>query len=244
MTQVLERSVPAEVPEQADVRSRLRRWLHLAGIVPIVVTLAFALKVVVMDHHDHSGQGAWSRQDGATALEQWDANKFLNLLQPWIAPFDSGNAAYMMKDWPRAEREYGTALDKAPKREQCTVRINLSLTQEAVGDEAEQAGRDDEARKAWTQALGTLTAGDCPTRSGRGKAQSKQAESERQRLQKKLQQKQPPQNEPDQQNNQSGGSGDSDQQKNLDQRNSEGQKYKSDNRDLQDYGGYSDQPQW
>lgn len=250
MTLVQPRPVAPSVPPPdpaAETRARLRRWLYLAGLVPLALALAFGLKVVVMGHHDQAGQRAWSVDDPAAAMEQWTGNRFLNVLQPWIAPFDTGNAAYGMKDWDRAIGDYRDALDKAPRKEQCTVRINLSLTQEAVGDEAAEGGDLGAARSAWSDALATLNAGRCPTHSGRGKHQSEQAESQRQRLEQKLHQQPPPKSrqQPQQQKKHQGGSDGSDrQQKDLDKRNGQGQRYKNQYKDLEDYGGFSDQPQW
>lgn len=249
MTLLQPRPVAPGVPppdHAAEIRARLRRWLYLAGLVPVALAFAFGLKVVVMGHHDRLGERAWSEDEPATAMEQWTGNRFLNVLQPWIAPFDTGNAAYGMRDWDRAVGDYRDALEKAPRKEQCTVRINLSLTQEAVGDEAAEGGDLGSARGAWSDALGTLNAGDCPTRAGRGKHQSEQAESQKQRLEQKLHQ-QPPKSRPQpqqKQQDQGGSDGSDKQQKDLDKRNGQGQRYKNQYKDLEDYGGFSDQPQW
>lgn len=246
MTLTREHPVAPALPPTVtdDPRIRLRRWLYLAGIVPVAVALAFTLKVVVVGHHDRAGRTAWGLDDAPTAMEQWRANRSLNLLQSWIAPFDTGDAAFRMHDWGHAISDYRTALKDVPQKDECTVRINLSLTQEAVGDGAEAQGRHDDARKSWSDALGTLRAGDCPTRSGRGEQQTKQSQSEQQRLQQKLEDKPPQQPQP-QQKKQQGSSGEEDKKsKQLDKNNDDGQSVRKGYQDRNDYGKFGDQPQW
>ena len=241
---------PAEATEPSGssspaptTREQLRRVLLLAGIVPVVIALAFLLKVVTMGHHDRAGRDAWDERDAASAMEHYSANRDLNLLQPWIAHFDAGNAAFLLGENARAIAYFDEALERVPKEHECTVRINKSLTQEAVGDRARDAGDQATAKSAYEEALATLKEGDCPTDAGQGKDQSKQGESTQQRLEQKLDPQQtppqksekPPPEEPQSQD---------EKEKKLDQRNGSGEDYRRDDADLDDYGGFSDEPQW
>ncbi|TQL67066.1 hypothetical protein FB381_0938 [Nocardioides albertanoniae] len=224
-------------------REQLRRVLLLIGIVPVVIALAFLIKVVVMGHHDRGGLEAWDERDAASAMEHYDANRGLNVLQPWIAHFDAGNAAFLLGENARAIAYFGEALERAPKEHECTVRINMSLTQEAVGDRARDAGDQELAKSAYEEALATLKDGDCPTSSGQGEEQSQQGKSAQERLEDKLDPKQPPpqSNEkppPEKPQDQS------EKEDKLDQRNGDGEDYRRDDADLDDYGGFSDEPQW
>lgn len=238
---------PVEAAEpQGPVRTareQVRRALLLAGIVPVVIGLAFLMKVILMGHHDRAGREAWDVRDAATAMEHYSANRELNILQPWIAHFDAGNAAFLLGENARAIAYYGEALERVPEDHECTVRINMSLTQEAIGDRARDAGNQAGAKVAYEEALATLKEGDCPTDAGQGPEQSQQGQSVEERLQEKLTPKtriRPDEQDdpPEQPQNQ-----DKKEDK-LDQRNGDGESYRRDDADLDDYGGFSDEPQW
>jgi tetratricopeptide (TPR) repeat protein len=224
-------------------REQVRRALLLAGILPVVLGLAFLAKVMLMGHHDRGGSDAWDARDAATAMEHYSANRDLNFLQPWIAHFDAGNAAFLLGENARAIAYYRDALERVPEEHECTVRINMSLTQEAIGDRARDTGDQPGAKAAYEAALITLREGDCPTDAGQGPEQSQQGESVEERLKEKLVPKIPIR--PDEQDEQPEQQQKQDEKEDkLDQRNGAGEEYRRDDEDLDDYGGFSDEPQW
>lgn len=234
---------PAEQAPVRTTREQVRRALLLAGIVPVVIGLAFLLKVILMGHHDRAGRDAWDQRDAATAMEHYSANRELNFLQPWIAHFDAGNAAFLLGENARAIAYYGEALERVPGDHECTVRINMSLTQEAIGDRARDAGDQRGAKAAYEQALTTLKEGECPTDAGQGPEQSQQGQSVEERLKEKLTPK--PQIKPNEQDDPpEQPQRDDEKQDKLDKRNGDGGDYRRDDADLDDYGGFSDEPQW
>lgn len=234
------------VTPRREGRARARRILYLVGLLPLVVALAFFVKVVVMRHHDDAGADAWQRQDGASALEQYDANRSLNLLERWIAPFDSGDAAFELADYPHAKDLFLTALRTVPQKQECTVRINLALTDEAIGDAAARKGATDDARAAWQDGIKALDDGGCPRHAGLGQQQTKDAATVKQRLEDKLKQSSQPQQS--QQQNQQHQPQPSPEERNkldkLKQHNDRGSHERKDYHDLDDYPGFGDQPQW
>lgn len=226
-----------ELPD--NPRAGRRRVLYLVGLLPLLVALAFTVKVVAMRHHDDAGSAAWRSGDGVTALEAYDANRSVNLLQPWLAPFDAGDAAFLLGDYPRARGLFTSALGSVPHRQECTVRINLALADEAIGDAASEAGRRDDATDAWRAGISVLDEGDCPQHAGLGQKQSHDAATVRSRLEKKLT---PPPPQPQPKQPQSGrGTGQSQQEKQqqekkqqeLQQRNDSGSR---DHQRAQDFG--------
>ena len=225
-------------------REQVRRGLLLAGIVPVLIGLVFLLKVIAMGHHDRGGREAWDARDAATAMEHYVANRDFNFLQPWIAHFDAGNAAFLLGENARAVAYFGEALERAPKEDECTVRINMSLTQEAIGDLARDAGDQGGAKSAYEEALATLKAGKCPTDAGKGEEQSKQGKSTQDRLEDKLTPKQPPPPQSNQKPPPEKPQSPDEKEEKLDQRNGDGETYRRDDADLDDYGGFSDEPQW
>ena len=184
-------------------RTRLRTVLVLAGLLPAVVALAFAAKVVVMLSHDAGGRGAYGDGDFVAAAEDFSANGSLNWFEPWIAAFDEGAARHADDDLDGALRLYAQALEDVPAEHECTVRINEALAHETLGDRAAEEDDADEATSHWQAGIDTLAEGDCPTDAAGGEAQTEDAAAVDQRLRHKQeqQQQQPddPQNRPDRQ---------------------------------------------
>lgn len=257
VTDRVTRVLPDLPPE--NPRAGRRRVLYLAGLLPLLVALAFAFKVVTMRHHDGAGAAAWHAHNGTKALEEYSANRSVNLLQPWLAPFDAGDSAFLLSDYPRARDLFTTALDSVPHKQECTVRINLALADEAIGDAASKAGQADDAKNAWQAGVDALDQRDCPKHAGLGATQSKDAATVRERLEKKLnpppqqpQQPQQPQKQPkggqskgqDKKKQQQEQKKKQRQQRKLQQRNDSGSREHDDAKDFDDYVGPSDEYSW
>ena len=171
-------------------RTRLRMILVLAGILPTLVALLFAVKVVAMLSHDRDGRGQFDDADYLAAADEFSANGSVNWFEPWISAFDEGAARHAEGDLEGALERYAAALEDVPAEEECTVRINIALADETLGDTALEEGDADEATGWWQAGIDALAEGDCPTDSGRGEDQTQDAADVDQRLRDKLQQQQ------------------------------------------------------
>ncbi len=171
-------------------RTRLRMILVLAGILPTLVALLFAVKVVAMLSHDRDGRGQFDDADYLAAADEFSANDSVNWFEPWISAFDEGTARHAEGDLEGALERYAAALEDVPAEEECTVRINMALADETLGDTALEEGDADEATGWWQAGIDALAEGDCPTDSGRGQDQTQDAADVDQRLRDKLQQQQ------------------------------------------------------
>jgi len=166
--------------------SERRRLLLLIGIVPSALALIFSTLVLLMLHSQREGQEKFSAGDFDRAAAAFGEAGALNPFQDWIAAFDRGAAAHAGGDYDAAIDRYETALPAVPTRHACTVRINLALAHEAVGDAAAADDDATDARAAWTAGIKVLREGRCPTDSGRGEKQTEQAAAVEKRLQEKL----------------------------------------------------------
>ena len=146
---------------RGTTRRRWRRRLLLAGLLPLLLALAFAGKVAVMLAYDHAGRTAYTAGGYADARGSFAANATLNHLESWISPYDEGTARYRLDDFPGAVAALTAALRTVPPEEECRVRINLSLAHESVGDAAVAGGEREDARRSWRTAARTLTEGGC-----------------------------------------------------------------------------------
>ena len=189
--------------EGGDVtRTRLRMILVLAGILPTLVALLFAVKVVAMLSHDRDGRGQFDDAEYVGAADEFSANDSVNWFEPWIAAFDEGAARHADGDLEGALELYVVALEDVPAEEECTVRINMALAHETLGDTALENGDADEATAWWQAGIDALAEGGCPTDSGRGQDQTEDAAAVDQRLRDKLQQQQQQQQQDEQQQQQ------------------------------------------
>lgn len=183
----------------AHPRRRLRRVLLLAGLLPTLVLVAYTLKVALMLQANASGRDAFDRGDHDAAAADFADTRRLNWFEPWVAAFDAGTAEHARERYDDAISAYETALEDVPHRDECTVRINLALAHEAVGDAALEAGAPEDARASFEAGIEVLAAGRCPTDAGRGEDQSADAAAVDKRLRDKLAQSQPPPEQPQQQ---------------------------------------------
>lgn len=183
-------------------RARLRMVLVLAGLLPLLVALAFALKVLTMLSHDRDGRDGFAGGEYVSAADEFAANDSLNWFEPWISAFDEGAARHADGDYDGALARYATALEDVPEREECTVRINAALAHESLGDAAAEDGDGEEATAQWQAGIDTLSEGGCPTDAGRGQDQTDDAAAVDQRLRQKLQQQQQQDQQDEQQQDQ------------------------------------------
>jgi hypothetical protein len=211
-------------------RRPLRAALLVAGVVPALLAFVLLMKVAVMMGNDRAGREEFHSDDFTSAAERFEANRSWNWFEPWIAPFDQGAAVHADGDHTAAVDLYDEALRTVPEVEECTVRINQALAYEALGDiEAARRPGSDQAIEHWQAGIETLAAGECPVASGRGERQTEEAAEVDRRLREKLQQEQERQDE-----QQEPDDGLTPQERELEERNSEGQE---DRRDLEEGGG-------
>ncbi|HJQ04706.1 MAG TPA: hypothetical protein VJ872_04650 [Nocardioides sp.] len=170
-------------------RDRLRKVLLLAGVLPGLVALLFAAMVLRILAVQHSGNNAYDDGHYLDAAGHYRLAGHLNPFQDWLAAFDAGAARHVDGEYAVAIRAYRAALDLGvPHQDECTVRINLALAEEAIGDAATKADRLNAANDAYQAGISALEDGHCPTDSGRGAQQTKDAKAVDDRLHKKTRQ--------------------------------------------------------
>ena len=181
----------------ANPRAARRNQLFLWGLLPALVLLLLAGRVGLLLRADAAGRAAYASGEYGAAQGRFEANRSLNVLEPWKAPFNAGTALYRDEELAAAVDAFEAALDAGPGRDECTVRINLALTHEAIGDAAAEADDEPASRDAWTAGREVLAAGDCPTDAGRGPEQSTVAATVDARLADELGDPPPEQQQPE-----------------------------------------------
>lgn len=181
-------------------RGRWRRVLLVVGVLPLLVALAYTAMVVRVLAVQHSGNGAYADQRYLDAAGSYRSAGHWNPFEDWVAAFDAGAARHAQGQLHSALAAYEAALDfGVPHRDDCTVRINMALAHEALGDQATKKGRVNEADDEYSAGIDALEVGHCPTDSGQGRWQTADAKRVDERLHKKLRHNQQQQQQQQQQ---------------------------------------------
>ncbi|TIC78931.1 hypothetical protein [Nocardioides sp. GY 10127] len=136
--------------------SRARRRLLLAGALPVLVALLVAARLLVVAYADHRAAASWDAGRYADARAAAALNDSTGVPEGWVAPHDEGVAALATGDADGAVTLLVRSLAAdPPAAQECLVRVDLALAQEAVGNAAQDADTD-AARAAWSAGLDAL----------------------------------------------------------------------------------------
>ncbi len=239
-------------PPTPNPRARLRRNLVLAGLLPTVLVLLFALEVALTSLNDRAGRDRFGAEAYDDAAGQFGDNRSVNVIEPWVAPFDEGAALHADGDLTGAVESYEAALEDVPSEEACTVRINLALAHEGLGDAALEEGDAAVAIEEWQAGVDVLADGRCPDPDA-GTAQDDDqladAQAVDQRLRDKIEQQQSEQQQqqpqdPQQQDPQEQDDPPDPKEEELERRNRQGNEERKDWEDLNEDFDFDSGPQW
>lgn len=137
---------PAEESgDQRAARLRRRSRLLLGGLPFVLAFLLAAAKLVGMNAFAQEAIVAFDGKDAGGVASGAAGMGFLDFAETHKSHFAAGDAAVLAGDWQRARAEFEEALRRTGPDDECTVRVNLVLTIEKLGDAARAAG---EAAKA------------------------------------------------------------------------------------------------
>lgn len=149
-----------QVTSQMDAA---RRQLLLRGILPSIVALLVAGHLWLLVQGNNSARSAYDDKQYADARGGFEEARDLGVLQPWVARFDAGTAAYREGDFRGAARHFQAALPDAPDEHECDVRIDLALSHEATAAKAAEEESRAAAQIALRDARTALGGGGCST---------------------------------------------------------------------------------
>lgn len=117
-----------------SVRLRRRLLLYSAPVVLVVALLVAKLVSVVV-----AGNGAvtsFSADDAAALSDDVAMLQVVNIVEPAKAHYAAGALAVLEQRLGDADREFSLALDRTDYDESCSVRVNVELVRETMGDDA------------------------------------------------------------------------------------------------------------
>lgn len=164
-------------------RRSIRRWIAIGTLPLALAALVFVGKILSMYAFAHQSITAYVADDYAGSEASARGQEFLNWFEPYKAPFNVGTALAGAEKLPEARGKLEESLDLATGLEVCTVRINLGLVLERMGDAARADGDGAAAAEFYGEAL-TLTT-ETPEECNSEEAQEQSSDPDRDMQQSK-----------------------------------------------------------
>ncbi|KJC65498.1 hypothetical protein [Agreia bicolorata] len=145
---------------------RRRTKAGLVALPPTVLATVVAVKLIGLAIVSGQVAAAYEREDfeSATSMARWLT--VVNVIDPWKAHFAVGDGLAAQGLDADAQLEFERALGLASAKDQCPVRVNLSLVLERQGDAVVAADptKRDEASAFYDEALDVIDEADASCR--------------------------------------------------------------------------------
>ncbi|SKV03260.1 Uncharacterised protein [Mycobacteroides abscessus subsp. bolletii] len=134
-------------------RKVLRRRLVALSVLPALLLLGFAVKLIVMVSTGYAAQSHYLAYDSYSLRDDVRILKSWNIIDSYKAYFTEGDWYVLEGRLAEAETEFKESLKRVDPRESCPVRINLEVVLETRGDLKSADRERDDAKKFWEEAL-------------------------------------------------------------------------------------------
>ncbi|MUM06132.1 MULTISPECIES: hypothetical protein [unclassified Mycolicibacterium] len=195
-------------------RKVLRRKLVVVSLLPALLVLGIAVKLVLMVAYGESARSDFLKYDSYGMDRDVRMLKSFNVIDSYKAYFAAGDRYLLEGKLADAEVEFKKSLELVEADESCPVRINLAVVLEALGDVKNAAKHRDQAKPLWQEALTVVQqapAGCFNTTTEPNEEQRKHRNETEKRLQDKLKDPEPKSSDGQGGQNKGGGQGDSGQ---------------------------------
>ncbi|WP_314424868.1 hypothetical protein [uncultured Microbacterium sp.] len=158
-------------------RRRIRLWVGLCTLPLTLAALLFVGKLLSMYAFAHQSISSYVADDYAGAESAARGQEFLNWFEPYKAPFNVATALAGAEKLPESRAKFEESLELATGLEVCSVRINLAIVIERMGDAARADGDGAGAAELYGEAL-TVTA-EMPEECNSDEAQEQSSDPDR-----------------------------------------------------------------
>ncbi|CQD09444.1 hypothetical protein BN970_01839 [Mycolicibacterium conceptionense] len=138
---------------QGPSRKVLRRRLIVFSILPAVLLVAIAVKLITMVGYGNSARSDYLAYDSYGLADDVRTLKSLNVIDSYKPYFAEGDRYVLEGKLAEAESEFKKSLSLVSQARSCPVRINLEVVLETLGDLKNADKHRDEAKSLWTEAL-------------------------------------------------------------------------------------------
>ncbi|MDG5486110.1 hypothetical protein [Mycolicibacterium gadium] len=119
-----------------SARLRLRRRLLVFSAPVALLLVVVIVKSVSVVIAGESAVSAFTERDNAGLRRAVDSLTVLNVIEPAKAYFAAGSLAVLDNRLEEADRQFSESLSRTEVGESCSVRVNLELVRETLGDRA------------------------------------------------------------------------------------------------------------
>jgi len=134
-------------------RKVLRRKLLVISVLPALLVLGIAVKLVTMVAYGQSAKSDYAAYDSYGMAGDVRKLKSFNVIDSYKAYFADGDRLLLEGKLTDAEGEFKKALALVDQAESCPVRVNLAVVLEARGDVKNSEKHRDQAKPLWQEAL-------------------------------------------------------------------------------------------
>ncbi|RIT42079.1 hypothetical protein [Mycobacteroides abscessus] len=134
-------------------RKVLRRRLVALSVLPALLLLGFAVKLIVMVSTGYAAQSHYLAYDSYSLRDDVRILKSWNIIDSYKAYFTEGDRYVLEGRLAEAETEFKESLKRVDPPESCPVRINLEVVLETRGDLKSADRKREDAKKFWEEAL-------------------------------------------------------------------------------------------
>lgn len=148
-------------PALVAYRRRFRRRLFAWSLLPVVVVILLALKLLSLPAFAGVAQATYDAKQYDRSVAASDGLGVVNVFEPWVRHFDRGAALAQIGVLVDARTELETALGLVPDGQvaaACRVRTDLALVVEQQGDSAVLDGSATKASAFYAHALALIKA--------------------------------------------------------------------------------------
>ena len=158
-------------------RRSIRRWVAIGTLPLTLAALLFVGKLLSMYAFAHQSISSYVVDDYAGAESAARGQEFLNWFEPYKAPFNVGTALAGSEKLPESRAKFEESLSLATGLEVCSVRINLAIVIERMGDAARSDGDGVGAAQLYGEALTVTT--EMPEECNSEEAQEQSSDPDR-----------------------------------------------------------------
>lgn len=116
------------------IRLRRRKRLLLFTSPLIIIACVVGIKWVSLSLFTTLSNDASKRGDYDSAISWLQPLTLANFIKPYIVYYNIGTAEFQKSDYDSAEKSFRRSLELRPGNDECSVRLNLSLTLEKQAD--------------------------------------------------------------------------------------------------------------
>ncbi|GAB3117446.1 hypothetical protein GCM10027055_29040 [Janibacter alkaliphilus] len=191
-----------------EPRLRRRQRLTLWSVLPAIVLVVLAVRLLLLPVQMGQAQDAHQGDDGAGVIDAGESLGVMNLVERWRAPFVEGTGRSMNGDLAGGRSLLETALERTGnEQDDCTVRTNLVLNISAQADVAAEQGDTDTEQRLAQEALTLIEEGPEGCLDGSDDGNDGEAGRQQREEQEKLQEQTGQGEEEDDQDGQDGDEG-------------------------------------